>query len=102
MASRRAGTSNGRRRDCPEATSETWRLRFVSIYRSRGRLRRADRVAEALKAENDELRKTQGASHISHAQAPAQYGFPSDDILPSGFQDRTSPYAPSDHDILMQ
>ncbi|KIX95169.1 uncharacterized protein Z520_09085 [Fonsecaea multimorphosa CBS 102226] len=64
-------------------------------------------VAEALKAENDELRNLQGkpqsdSQTISHPQTTAQYEFPSDDILPSGFLGQTSPYAPSDHDILMQ
>ncbi|KAJ9606688.1 hypothetical protein H2200_008696 [Cladophialophora chaetospira] len=72
----------------------------------RGYVRNLEAQIQALKAENDELRnlqgRAQGAGHISHAQAQAHSEFPSDDILPSGFLDRTSPYAPSDHDILMQ
>ncbi|ETI22293.1 hypothetical protein G647_06366 [Cladophialophora carrionii CBS 160.54] len=56
--------------------------------------------------ENDELRdlqgKTQGGNHLSHAQAATRYEFPSDDTLPSRLLDQTSPYASSDHDILMQ
>ena len=106
MASCRASMWNGRRPDCLEVTFETWKLRYVCTYNPRSSFRRTNWTAEALKTENDELRnpqgKLQGGGHSSHAQAATQYEFPSDDILPSWFQDQTSPYAPSDHDILMQ
>ncbi|OAP54543.1 hypothetical protein AYL99_10991 [Fonsecaea erecta] len=72
----------------------------------RGYVRNLEAQIQALKAENHELRSHQGrthsGSHTIHAQATTQYEFPSDDILPSGLVDQTSPYAPSDHDILMQ
>ncbi|KIW31301.1 uncharacterized protein PV07_02959 [Cladophialophora immunda] len=73
----------------------------------RGYVRNLEAQIHALQAENDELRnlhgKTQGGGHpISTAQATTRYEYSSDDILPSGFLDHTSPYAPSDHDILMQ